>query len=55
MAVGNNDGVVREICAPAYDAIPKSVFAVVAWYLADCASDEGVGNGGEVRRFVAGA
>jgi hypothetical protein len=28
------------------------VFAVVSWYLSDCASDEGVGRGGEVRRFV---
>lgn len=52
MATGNDDGVAREIWGSAYDAIPKSVFAVVAWYLADCASDEGVGNDGELRRFA---
>ena len=55
MGTGNNDGVAREIWGSAYDAIPKSVFAVLAWYLAppaDCASDEGVGNDGELRRFA---
>lgn len=49
---GNGDRVARDLWGLAYDAIPKSVFAVVAWHLADCASDEGVGNDGEVRRFV---
>jgi hypothetical protein len=36
----------------AYRAIPKSVFAVAAWHLSDCASEEGVGQDGEVRRFI---
>jgi hypothetical protein len=46
------DGVARSLRGDAYDRIPKQVFAVVAFNLADCASDEGVGNGGELRRFV---
>lgn len=45
------DQAARELWGDAYGAIPKSVFAVAAWYLSDCASDEGVGNGGELRRF----
>ena len=52
MRGGHDDRVARNLWGAAYDAIPKSVFAVVSWYLADCASDEGVGNEGEVRRFV---
>ena len=52
MRCGNDDSIARDLWGQAYDAIPKSVFAVVAWYLADCASDEGVGNGGELRRFI---
>lgn len=45
------DQVARSLWGRAYDEIPKSVFAVVAFYLADVASTEGVGNGGEVERF----
>lgn len=41
----------RSLWGAAFDAIPKSVFAIAAWYLADCASDEGFGQGGEVQRF----
>jgi hypothetical protein len=52
MAIGKNDHAARALWGRAYDELPKSVFAVVAWYLADCASDEGVGHGGEVRRFI---
>lgn len=48
-----NDATARSIWGAAtYEAIPKSVFAVVAWYLADCASNAGVGNGGEINRFL---
>lgn len=46
------DEVARGLWGGAYAATPKGVFAVVAFYLCDCASDEGVGQGGELRRFV---
>jgi hypothetical protein len=52
VATANNDSVAREIRGSAYDAIPKSVFGVVVWYLADCASDGGVDNDGELQRFA---
>lgn len=42
----------RGLWGPAYDSIPKSVFATAAWHLADCCSDAGVGNGQEVARFL---
>ena len=45
------DEVARSLWGGAYESIPKAVFAVVAYHLSDCASDEGVGQGGELRRF----
>ncbi len=35
-----------------FDAIPKSVFAVVAWHLANICAEEGADNGGAPRRFL---
>lgn len=35
MAIGKNDAAAREHWGVAYDQIPKSVFAVLAWRLAD--------------------
>lgn len=37
---------------PAYADIPKSVFAVVAWYLADISSEAGADNGQAQARFI---
>jgi hypothetical protein len=31
---------------------PRACSRLWPWYLSDCGSDEGVGHGGEVRRFV---
>ena len=50
--MNHGDEPARALWGEAYERIPKSVFAVVAYYLCDCASDEGVGQGGELRRFV---
>lgn len=50
--VDRADEVARQLWGEAYGATSKAVYAVVAYYLADCASDEGVGQGGELRRFV---
>lgn len=42
MAKGfKNDSEAQALWASAYDAIPKSVFAVACWHLADLASDDG--------------
>jgi len=35
-----------------YQAIPKSVFALACWHLADACSDSGVGNGESEKRFI---
>lgn len=51
MSIGKNDSTARHLYGEAYDKIPKSVFAVMAWYLADACSDEGVGNNGELARL----
>ncbi len=51
MRTGKNDSVARDLYGGAYDGIPKSVFAVVAWYLADACSSVGVGNDGELERL----
>lgn len=44
MAIGKNDQVARDLFGHSYDAIPKSVFAVMAYYLAgnsvDSAEDD---------------
>lgn len=46
-----NDGAAHQLFGKAYDKIPKSVFAAAAFYLADCCSDAGVGNGGAIKRL----
>lgn len=46
-----DDHAARMLLGPAYDRIPKSVFAVAAYYLADACSDEGVGNDGAIKRL----
>jgi hypothetical protein len=51
MSIGKQDAAARELLGPAYDSIPKSVFAVAAYYLADICSDEGVGNGRALNRL----
>lgn len=42
----------RQAWGAAYDAIPKSVFALVAWHLANVASGTADENGAAERRFV---
>lgn len=37
----------------AYDGTPKSVFATIAWHLADLASGTAGGDGAAVMRFLA--
>jgi hypothetical protein len=39
MSIGKNDQAARDHWGAAYDAIPKSVFAVAAWHLANVASE----------------
>ena len=52
MNVNKNDSAARELFgSDAYDRIPKSVFAVAAYYLADACSDAGVGNGQAIERL----
>lgn len=46
-----DDRVARAFFGEAYDGIPKSVFAVAAYYLADACSDEGVEQGAALKRF----
>ena len=41
-----------EIWGIAYATIPKSVFAMAAWHLSDCCSEEGVGQGYAEKRFA---
>ena len=50
--INKDDSVARQLWGDAYEKIPKSLFAVVAWYVCDVASNEGAGNGGELRRFL---
>jgi hypothetical protein len=52
MSINKNDIEARKHWGDRYDAIPKSVFAVIAWHLSDCSSDEGAGNGGAENRFM---
>jgi hypothetical protein len=47
-----SDQVARELFGPAYDGIPKSVFAVAAFYLADACSELGAGQGDELNRLA---
>lgn len=46
-----DDHAARMLFGPAYERIPKSVFAVAAYYLADACSEEGVGNDGAIKRL----
>jgi hypothetical protein len=48
----NNDNAAINLWGEAYARIPKSVFAIVAWYLADICNDVGAGNGQAVARFI---
>lgn len=50
-SVFKNDRAARELLGDAYDRIPKSVFAVAAYYLADACSDAGVGNDDAINRL----
>lgn len=47
-----DDGAAAHVWGRAYAAIPKSVFAMACWHLADVASDAGVGNGQAELRFM---
>jgi hypothetical protein len=38
MALNHNDATAHALWGDAYDAIPKSVFAAIAWHLANLAS-----------------
>lgn len=51
MSIGKDDTVARDLFGDAYDRIPKSVFAVAAYYLADACSEDGVGNGQAIERL----
>ncbi|NVD44363.1 hypothetical protein [Qipengyuania atrilutea] len=41
MALNKNDSEARALWGAAYEAMPKSVFAVMAYHLADLASEDG--------------
>lgn len=45
------DGPARKAWGKAYDAIPKSVFALAAWHLANVASDSADADGAAEHRF----
>lgn len=46
-----NDNEARALYGPAYDSIPKSVFAVAAYHLADICSEAGADNGQAIARL----
>lgn len=50
MALNKHDSEARALWGAAYEAIPKSVFAVAAWHLANLAGDGEAG--GAARRFA---
>lgn len=50
--VFKKDGAARAAWGDAYAAIPKSVFAIVAWHLANVASDSADDDGAAEKRFV---
>lgn len=52
MAANKNDFAARVRWGEVYDKTPKSVFAVVAWHLANIASDEPDAPGAAEARFV---
>jgi hypothetical protein len=47
----SDHSVINTMGLAVFDAIPKSVLAVMVWYLADACSDRGVGNDGEFERM----
>lgn len=50
--VFKKDGSARKAWGKAYDAIPKSVFALVAWHLANVSSENADGDGEAEKRFI---
>ena len=52
MTVNKNDVHAREHWKDVYDAIPKSVFATVAWHLANLASGEADAPAAAERMFL---
>jgi hypothetical protein len=50
--VFKKDGSARRAWGKAYDAIPKSVFALAAWHLANVASENADSDGAAEKRFV---
>lgn len=52
MAIGKNDQQAREHWGSAFDAIPKSVFAVAAWHLANVSSGTCDAPGAAEKRFL---
>jgi hypothetical protein len=52
MAIGKNDIAARRAWGEAYDEIPKSVFALVVWHLANVASENLDADGAAVTRFI---
>lgn len=50
--VFKKDKAARDAWGAAYDAIPKSVFALVAWHLANVASDSADSPGAAETRFA---
>lgn len=53
MAIGKNDEAARRYWGDAYDGIPKSVFALIAWQLANRCSENCDQPGAAETEFVA--
>lgn len=53
MAIGKNDEAARRYWGDAYDHIPKSVFALVAWHLANRCSGNCDHPGAAEAEFIA--
>jgi hypothetical protein len=52
MGITKNDSHAKELWGAAYDDIPKSVFATVAWHLANLCSDRADTPGAALERFI---
>jgi hypothetical protein len=52
MSIGKNDSAAREHWGAAYNDIPKSVFAVAAWHLANVASGHCDAAGAAEKRMI---
>jgi hypothetical protein len=52
MAIGKNDQAARVAWGEAYDEIPKSVFALVAWHLSNLTSENCDADGAAATRFL---